>query len=165
MSPHLPLPDDASAGPDLVQEYSAARARGGAVMAILRAMGPRAEVVRAFLALSDAALYGPAELGRRERELLAVATSEANGAGYSAEVHSELLEELGGGGDEARDGALIEFARRLTLAPQEAGEAVAELRAHLATAEVYDAVAVVGLLNFANRAALATGITSDDDLP
>jgi len=30
--------------------------------------------------------------------------------------------------------------------------------------EVYDAIAVVGLLNFANRAALATGITAADDL-
>src|SRR3954469_8269713 len=126
MPPHLPLPDDASADPDLAGEYSAARARGGAVMAIVRAMGPRAEVVQAFLALSDAALYGPAELGRRERELLAVATSDANGAAYSAEVHRELLEELGAEAqDDARDRALREFARRLTLAPQEAGEAVA----------------------------------------
>ena len=57
-------------------------------MAILRAMGPRAEVVRAFLALSEAALYGPAALGRRERELLAVATSQANEAGYSAAAHA-----------------------------------------------------------------------------
>ena len=38
------------------------------------------------------------------------------------------------------------------------------LRAHLSVAEVYDAIAVVGLLNFANRAALATGITPADDL-
>jgi alkylhydroperoxidase family enzyme len=64
-----------------------------------------------------------------------------------------------------RDGALIAFARRLTLAPREAGEAVAELRAHLSDAEAYDALAVVGLLNLANRAALATGITAADDLP
>jgi hypothetical protein len=33
------------------------------VLAILRAMGPRAEVLQAFLALSEAALYGPAALG------------------------------------------------------------------------------------------------------
>jgi uncharacterized peroxidase-related enzyme len=166
MSPHLPLPDDLSADPALAREYSAARARGGAVMAILRAMGPRSELLQAFLALSDAALYGPAALGRREREVLAVATSEANEAGYSAEVHRELLEGLGDESQaDARDAALIEFARSLTLAPSEAGEAVARLREHLEPAEVYDAVAVVGLLNFANRAALATGITSSDDLP
>ena len=62
---------------------------------ILRALGPRAEVVRAFLELADAVLYGPAALGRRERELLALATSEANGADYSAGVHATLLSELG----------------------------------------------------------------------
>jgi uncharacterized peroxidase-related enzyme len=165
MAPHLPLPDDATAGPALAGEYAAARERGGSVMAILRAMGPRAEVVRAFLALSEAALYGPAELGRRERELLALATSQANEAGYSAVIHGALLDELGGGPDGgARDRALVDFARRLTLAPREAPEAVAALRAHLSVAEVYDAIAVVGLLNFANRAALATGITTADDL-
>ena len=77
-------------------------------MAILRALGPRAEVVRAFLELADAVLYGPAALGRRERELLAVATSQANGAEYSAEVHAALLAELGWRG-RRRD----ERARRL----------------------------------------------------
>ena len=162
----LPLPDDAGATPELAAEYAAARARDGRVMAILRAMGPRAEVVRGFLALADAALYRPAALGRRERELLALATSQANGAGYSADVHGALLAELGGdrtAGD-ARDRALVDFARRLTLAPQEAGEAVTALRRHLSVDEAYDAVAVVGLLNFANRAALATGIRTDDDL-
>ena len=164
MDPNLPLPDDTTAGPELAAEYAAARGREGSVMAILRAMGPRAEVLQAFLALTDAALYGPAALGRRERELLALATSQANEADYSAEVHAALLEQLGGSDDGARDQALIAFARRLTLAPREAGEAVAELRARLPVAEVYDAIAVVGLLNFANRAALATGIGAADDL-
>ena len=98
----LPLPDDASAGPELAAEYAAAREREGRVMAILRALGPRAEVVRAFLELADAVLYGPAALGRRERELLALATSEANGADYSAGVHATLLSELGDAGEHDR---------------------------------------------------------------
>ena len=81
-------------------------------MAILRALGPRAEVVRSFVALTDAVLYGPAALGRRERELLAVATSEANGAAYSREVHAGLLDGLGGGPDGGeRDRALVQRER------------------------------------------------------
>jgi uncharacterized peroxidase-related enzyme len=144
-------------------EYAAAREREGRVMAILRALGPRAEVVRAFLDLTEAVLYGPAALGRRERELLAMATSEANGAAYSREVHAALLDVLGGGPDGGeRDRALVAFARRLTLTP--GSDAVAGLRGHLSDEEVYDAIAVVGLLNLANRVALATGITVDDDL-
>jgi AhpD family alkylhydroperoxidase len=164
MAAHLPLPDMTTAAPALAAEYEAARARTGSVMAILRAMGPRVEVLRGFLALADAALYGPAALGYRERELLALATSEANGAEYSAEIHAGLLASLGGTADTPRDAALRAFATRLTLAPREAGEAVAALREHLSDAEVHDAVAVVGLLNLANRAALATGITTADDL-
>ena len=152
----LPLPTEVAG------EYAAAREREGRVMAILRAMGPRPEVVRAFVELADAVLYGPAALGRREREVLAVAVSEANGAAYSVEVHSAMLDELGGHRD--GDRALVAFARRSTLSPGEAAAAVEELRAHLSDDEVYDAIAVVGLLNLANRAAVATGITTDDDL-
>jgi AhpD family alkylhydroperoxidase len=160
----LPLPDDASASPELAAEYAAAREREGGVMAILRTLGPRAEVVRGFVELADAVLYGPAALARRERELLAVATSQANGAEYSLEVHGELLAELGGAGEGEREEALVAFALRLTLAPGEAEQAVAALQPHLSDAELYDAIAVVGLLNFANRMALATGITVADDL-
>jgi AhpD family alkylhydroperoxidase len=144
-------------------EYAAAREREGRVMAILRALGPRPEVVRALVEVADAVLYGPAALGRRERELLAVATSEANGASYSIEVHTALLDELDGTDGSDRDRALVAFARRLTAAPDTA--AVEGLRRHLSDDEIYDAIAVVGLLNFANRAALATGIGVKDDLP
>jgi uncharacterized peroxidase-related enzyme len=150
---------------DVPGEYAAAREREGRVMAILRALGPRPEVVRAFVALADAVLYGPAALGRRERELLAVATSQANDAAYSTEVHRALLDELGGPVGGERDLALVAFARRLTLAPGEGEAAVEALRAHLSDAEAFDAIAVVGLLNLANRAALATGISAADDLP
>ena len=164
-APHLPLPDDQTAGPDLAAEYAAAREREGRVMAILRALGPRAEVVRGFLALADAVLYGPAALTRRDRELLALATSQANGAQYSSEVHSELLDELGGGpGDSPRDHALVAFARSLTLTPRDGAAAMAALRDHLSDEEVHDAINVVALLNLANRVALATEITPADDL-
>jgi uncharacterized peroxidase-related enzyme len=161
---HLPLPDDETAAPALAAEYAAARERTGSVMAILRAMGPRVEVLSAFLDLADAVLYGPAALPERERELLALATSEANGATYSAGVHAGLLDAHGGRRAGARDEALADFARRLTLAPRDAGGSVAALRQHLSDAEVHDAIAVVGLMNFANRVALATGISTDDDL-
>ena len=161
----LPLPDDDAAAPELAAEYASARERTGRVMAILRAMGPRAEVVRAFLDMTEAVLYGPAALGRRERELLALASSEANGAEYSSPVHAQLLAACGGGPDgSARDAALVEFARSLTLVPREGAGAVAELRRHLSDDEVHDAIAVVSLLNLANRAALATGISAADDL-
>ena len=156
------LPDDATS-PELAASYAAAREREGRVMAILRAMGPRAEVVDAFVALAEAVLYGPAALSRRERELLAVATSQANRAAYSEAVHAQLLRRLGGPAVTERDQALVAFARTLTLTPAE--DAVTPLRGHLSDAEVHDAIAVVALLNLANRAALATGVSAADDLP
>src|SRR5690242_8036119 len=145
----MSLPDD-DTNPALAGEYAAARERTGRVMAILRALGPRAEVVRTFVAFTDAVLYGPAALSRREREVLAVETSRANGAAYSAEVHAAMLAELGDAGP--RDAALAEFARRLTLAPAE--DAVSLLHGRFSQEEISDAILTVALLNFANRAAL-----------
>jgi len=159
----LPLPDDA-ANPALAAQYAAARAREGKVMAILRSLGPRADLVEAFVSLVEATFGAEGALTVRERELLAVAASEANGADYSTAVHSELLAREGGARDTPRDAAMIAFARRLTLIPREGAEATAALRELLSDDEVYDAIAVVGLLNLANRAALATGITVGDDL-
>jgi AhpD family alkylhydroperoxidase len=131
--------------------------------ALVRALGPRPEVGRAFVALADAVLYGPAALGRRERELLAVATSNANGAIYSSDVHGELLAGLGGPDGSARDHALMAFARHLTLTPHEAATATEALAPHLSAEELSDAVNTVALLNLANRVAVATGITPADD--
>jgi AhpD family alkylhydroperoxidase len=161
-SPAIELPDD-DTSPELAAEYDAARERAGRVMAILRALGPRAEVVQAFVALTDAVIYGPAALGRRERELLAVATSNANGAIYSSDMHGALLEKLGGPDGSARDHALMAFARRVTLTPHESAAAADELAAYLGAEELSDAVNTVALLNLANRVALAAGISPADD--
>jgi hypothetical protein len=49
---HLPLPDD-STGPELAAEYEAAREREGSVMAILRALGPRSELLRGISTADD----------------------------------------------------------------------------------------------------------------
>lgn len=161
----MPLPDDSNASAELAAEYAAAREREGRVMAILRALGPRADVVRALLDQTNAALFNTASLSRREPELLAVAPSEANGAAYSHDIHAALLDEEGGGPDGSpRDRALVEFARRLTLLPREGSDAVADLSEHLSPDEVYDAIVLVAHMNTANRVVLAAGIAPDDDL-
>jgi alkylhydroperoxidase family enzyme len=101
-------------------------------------------------------------LGRREREVLARATSEANGAAYSASVHAGLLDELGG--RHADDEPLEAFARRVTLHPSESADAIEALREHLTDDQTSDALLVVSLLNLANRQTLGTAITTADDL-
>jgi alkylhydroperoxidase family enzyme len=79
-------------------------------------------------------------------------------------VHERLLAELGGDTGSAPDRALVAFARRLSFAPSEVADALADLREHFTDDEAHDAIAVVGLMSLANRAALATGITEEDDL-
>ena len=55
-------------------------------------------------------------------------------------------------------------SRGAALTPGDSAAAVEDLREHLSDDEIYDAIAVVGLLNLANRVALATGISTADDL-
>ncbi len=80
--PHIDLiePDDAS-GP-LEDEYDAAVGRAGKVFNIVKSMSLRPEVLKESMRLYRAIMFGPSELTRAERELLATVTSSANDCHY-----------------------------------------------------------------------------------
>lgn len=62
--------------------YDAAVRRAGKVFHILRAMSPAPHVLEASVGLYRAILFGPSELSRAQREMLAVVTSRANDCHY-----------------------------------------------------------------------------------
>ena len=93
--PYLRLVDPDEAVGDLAREYEAdvyerqgrqpeaARARSnGKVANIVRSMSLRPGVLRVSMALYREIMFGPSELSRIERELLAVVTSAANDCHY-----------------------------------------------------------------------------------
>ena len=80
--PHLRLIDESEATGDLKREYDEALARAGKVFNIVKAMSLRPPVLRAAMGLYKAVMYGPSELGRAERELLAVVVSAQNECHY-----------------------------------------------------------------------------------
>ncbi len=67
---------------ELRVEYEAALARAGKVFNIVKAMSLRAGVLRESMGLYKAVMFGPSELSRAERELLAVVVSSANDCHY-----------------------------------------------------------------------------------
>jgi uncharacterized peroxidase-related enzyme len=73
--------DDEAAGP-LKREYDAAIERAGKVFNIVRAMSLRPGVLTRSMDLYRAIMFGPSELSRVERELLAVVVSRANDCHY-----------------------------------------------------------------------------------
>jgi uncharacterized peroxidase-related enzyme len=80
---YLRLVDPDEAAGELAREYEAVRARSnGKVANIVRSMSLRPRVLRASMALYREIMFGPSELSRMERELLAVVTSAANDCHY-----------------------------------------------------------------------------------
>ena len=73
-------PDEAT-GP-LEREYEAAVERAGKVFNIVKAMSLRPSVLRRSMQLYREIMFGPSELSRIERELLAVVVSAANDCHY-----------------------------------------------------------------------------------
>ena len=63
-------------------EYGAAIRRAGKVFNIVKAMSLRPGVLREAMALYRAIMFGPSELSRAERELLAVVVSCTNDCHY-----------------------------------------------------------------------------------
>ena len=80
--PHLRLIGVDEATGDLRREYEAAVERAGKVFNIVQAMSLNPRVLRASLELYRSIMFGPSELSRAERELLAVVVSCANDCHY-----------------------------------------------------------------------------------
>ena len=80
--PHLRLIDEDEATGELKGEYDAAFGRAGKVFNIVKSMSLNPRVLAASMGLYKAIMFGPSELSRAERELLAVVVSCANDCHY-----------------------------------------------------------------------------------
>jgi uncharacterized peroxidase-related enzyme len=80
--PHIRLIDPDDADGALAEEYEAAVERAGKVYNIVRSMSLRPETLRASMELYKAIMFGPSELTRQERELVATVTSATNECYY-----------------------------------------------------------------------------------
>ena len=79
---HIRLTDVDEATGQLKDEYDAAVGRAGKVFNIVKAMSLNAGTLRASMDLYGAIMFGPSELSRAERELLAVVVSRTNDCHY-----------------------------------------------------------------------------------
>ena len=80
--PHLRLIDEDEATGELKSQYEAAIGRAGKVFNIVKSMSLNPGVLGASMGLYKAIMFGPSELSRAERELLAVVVSCANYCHY-----------------------------------------------------------------------------------
>ena len=80
--PHIRQIEVEEATGSLAKEYEAAIARAGKVFNIVKAMCLNPNVLKRSMALYKAIMFGPSELSRVERELLATVVSTANDCHY-----------------------------------------------------------------------------------
>jgi uncharacterized peroxidase-related enzyme len=80
--PHIRLIEEDEATGALAAEYQAALDRAGKVFNIVKSMCLRPAVLKRSMELYKAIMFGPSELSRAERELLAVVVSCANECHY-----------------------------------------------------------------------------------
>ena len=79
---YVRLIEEGEATGALKREYDAAIRRAGKVFNIVKAMSLRPGVLREAMRLYRAVMFGPSELSRAERELLAVVVSCTNDCHY-----------------------------------------------------------------------------------
>ena len=80
--PHLRLIDPEDAEGLLKEEYDAALERAGKVFNIVRSMSLSPPTLRASMELYKAIMFGPSDLSRQDRELLATVVSATNECYY-----------------------------------------------------------------------------------
>ena len=79
---YIRLIEPSEATGEVKAQYDAAVRRAGKVFNIVKAMSLRPGAMRQALGLYRAVMFGPSELSRAERELLAVVVSCANDCHY-----------------------------------------------------------------------------------
>jgi uncharacterized peroxidase-related enzyme len=79
---YLRLIEEGEATGELKRQYDQAVVRAGKVFNIVKAMSLRPGVLGEAMGLYRAVMFGPSELSRAERELLAVVVSCANDCHY-----------------------------------------------------------------------------------
>lgn len=180
----MPQPDhivrialpDASTLPDDVKDYLAkCDEKLGMRPNVLLAYTARPEKFRTFTRFYNQLMLGESGLSKLEREMIAVTVSSANRCYYCLVAHGQAVRALSDDPQlgemlafnhrvaelSPRERAMLEFAWKLTLTPQDIGEADrAGLRAvGFSDEDIFDICDVTGFFNYTNRMAHGLDMT------
>lgn len=170
----FPVPAEEELPENLQGLFRKVKQKIGFVPNVFRVFSYRPERLSAWFAHYKQ-LHEPTEnLNAAEREMIAVAVSMANGCLYCLVAHGAALREALGdpvradritidykrAGLDARMEAVLDFAVKLTIAPDECLESdIDHLRSTgLTEQEVWDVIEIAAMYNFTNRMASATGM-------
>ena len=175
----FPVPEIADLPEDIRSRILAVQEKSGFVPNVFLTLAHRPDEFRAFFAYHDALMDKPGPITKAEREMIVVATSNANQCQYCVVAHGAILriraknprvaDQLATNYRKAeitpRQRAMLDFAMKLALDSGAVGdEDIAAVKAHGFDDEaVWDIGAITAFFAMSNRLANLTGMRPNDE--
>jgi uncharacterized peroxidase-related enzyme len=160
--------------PEIVDYFTKCEEKLGFVPNVFRAYAFDNAKLNAFILMADDLMLGESGLSKTEREMIAVAVSAINHCHYCLTSHGAALRQRGkdaelgeliahnyrAAGLEPRQKAMLDFATRLTEAPDKIEETDRQTlrRAGFSDRDIWDIAAVASFYAMSNRMAAAADI-------
>jgi uncharacterized peroxidase-related enzyme len=175
----FPVPEISQLPDDIRTRILAVQEKSGFVPNVFLTLAHRPEEFRAFFAYHDALMDKPGPITKAEREMIVVATSNANQCQYCVVAHGAILRIRAKNpliADQvavnyrkaditARQKAMLDFAMKVSMQAYEVGDADIEtLKRHDFTEEdAWDIAAIAAFFGMSNRLANVTSMRPNDE--
>ena len=162
------------------QEYEKGIRRSGRVYNIIKIMSRSPESLKDAMKMYLTIMYGPSDLSRAQREMLATVVSQTNNCFYWIESHGEdfraevkddtLADQLKQNWKTAElddsDRSLCQWAEKLTKSPDKMTQADVDLlkEKRFSQSAISDAAQVISYFNYINRIADGLGVDLEPEM-
>ncbi|RWO32564.1 MAG: alkylhydroperoxidase [Mesorhizobium sp.] len=175
----FPVPEIAGLPDDIRERILAVQEKSGFVPNVFLVLAHRPDEFRAFFAYHDTLMDKPGPITKAEREMIVVATSNANQCQYCVVAHGAILriraknpliaDQVATNYRKAditpRQMAMLDFAIKVSARAYEVGDAdIADLKLHGFTDEdAWDIAAIAAFFAMSNRLANVTSMRPNDE--
>ncbi len=175
----FPVPEISDLPHDIRERILAVQEKSGFVPNVFLTLAHRPDEFRAFFAYHDALMDKPGPITKAEREMIVVATSNANECQYCVVAHGAILRIRAKNPTIAdqvainyrkaditpRQKAMLDFAMKVSQRAQEVGDAdLQALKAHeFSEEDAWDIAAISAFFGMSNRLANVTSMRPNDE--
>jgi uncharacterized peroxidase-related enzyme len=175
----FPVPTLDEMPPDIRERLLAVQEKAGFIPNVFLVLARRPEEFRAFMAYHDALMDKPGALSKAEREMIVVATSNANQCQYCVVAHGAILriraknpliaDQVAINYRKAditpRQRAMLDFAMTVAFEAHAVGDAeMAALAEHgFGPEDAWDIAAIAAFFGMSNRMANVTSMRPNDE--
>jgi uncharacterized peroxidase-related enzyme len=175
----FPVPEISSLPEDIRTRILAVQEKSGFVPNVFLTLAHRPDEFRAFFAYHDALMDKPGPITKAEREMIVVATSNANQCQYCVVAHGAILriraknpliaDQIAVNYRKAditpRQRAMLDFAMKVSMHAYEVSDADIEaLKRHdFSEDDVWDIAAISAFFGMSNRLANVTNMRPNDE--